>query len=70
MGRHPLETTQDPEKLFAELINASLDGHVPQHLLERLRGLEQQRGEGADGRPQIRTGCAVSRSNTEPLKPC
>ena len=56
MGRHPLETTQDPEKLFAELINASPDGHVPQHLLERLRGLEQQRGEGADGQAANQDG--------------
>ncbi len=29
MGRHPLETTQDPEKLLAELINASPDGQSP-----------------------------------------
>ena len=49
MGRHPLETTQDPEKLFAELINASLDGHVPQHLLERLRSLEQRGARGLTG---------------------
>lgn len=46
MGRHPLETTRDPEQLFAELINASPDGHVPDHLLKHLRDLEQQRAEG------------------------
>lgn len=49
MSRHPLETTQDPEQLFAELMNASPDGHVPDHLLKRLRSLEQQRAEGAGG---------------------
>ena len=49
VGRHPLETTQDPEHLFGELMNASPDGHVPDHLLKRLRGLEQQRAEGAGG---------------------
>ena len=49
MGRHPLETTQDPEQLFAELINASPDGHVPDHLLKRLQSLEQQRSEGTGG---------------------
>ena len=46
-GRHPLETTTIPEQLFAELMNASPDGHVPAHMLKRLRSLEQQRaGDG------------------------
>ena len=49
VGRHPLETTRDPEQLFAELMNASPDGHVPDHLLKRLRDLEQERAEGAGG---------------------
>ena len=54
VGRHPLETTRDPEQLFAELMNASPDGHVPDHLLKRLRGLEQQRAEGAGGQAENR----------------
>ena len=33
-GRHRLETEQDPEALFRELITASADGSVPSHLLE------------------------------------
>ena len=49
VGRHPLETIQDPEHLFGELMNASPDGHVPDHLLKRLRSLEQQQAEGAGG---------------------
>ena len=49
MGRHPLETTQDPEQLFAELIKASPDGHVPAHLLARLRHLEQQQATDNSG---------------------
>ena len=48
-GRHPLETTQDPEQLFGELIKASPDGHVPHYLLRRLRRLEQQRAEDPGG---------------------
>ena len=55
-GRHPLETTQDPEHLFGELMNASPDGHVPDHLLKRLRGLEQQCPEGAGGQAQAANG--------------
>lgn len=41
--RHPLESEQDPEALFHALIQASPDGTVPSHLLDRLRSLEQAR---------------------------
>ncbi|CZB14061.1 hypothetical protein [Candidatus Synechococcus spongiarum] len=54
--RHPLETIQDPEHLFGELMNTSPDGHVPDHLLERLRSLEQQRAEDAGGQAQPANG--------------
>ncbi len=37
---HPVETEEDPEKLFGELIKASPDGKVPSHLLERLKETE------------------------------
>jgi hypothetical protein len=42
-ARHRLETEQDPEALFRELVTASADGSVPSHLLERLRELEASR---------------------------
>jgi hypothetical protein len=38
-ARHPVETEQDPERLFRELMAASPDGTVPPHLLERLKDL-------------------------------
>jgi hypothetical protein len=41
--RHPLETEENPERLFRELMGASPDGRVPPHLLERLRELESRR---------------------------
>lgn len=41
--RHKVETETDPEALFRELMQASPDGTVPPHLLDRLRGLEAQR---------------------------
>ncbi|MFM7313385.1 MAG: hypothetical protein ACKO0M_09495 [Cyanobium sp.] len=41
--RHAVETEQDPEQLFRELMAASADGNVPPHLLDRLRLLEQER---------------------------
>lgn len=39
--RHPVETEQDPERLFRELMDVSADGSVPPHLLERLRMAEE-----------------------------
>lgn len=39
-GRHPLELERNPEQLFRELMQASADGTVPPHLLDRLRQLE------------------------------
>lgn len=41
--RHRLETETNPETLFAELMQASADGTVPPHLLDRLRSLEAAR---------------------------
>jgi hypothetical protein len=39
--RHRVETEQDPGRLFHELMDASRDGTVPPHLMDRLKGLEQ-----------------------------
>jgi hypothetical protein len=41
--RHRVETETDPEQLFRELMQASADGTVPPHLMERLRQVEGQR---------------------------
>ena len=65
LGRHPPETTQDPEHLFGELMNASPDGHVPDHLLERLRSLEQERAEGPAGRQAQADGGGVNREREQ-----
>ena len=37
---HPIETEQNPQKLFRELITASTDGEIPSHLIERLKETE------------------------------
>ena len=44
---HPVETEQNPEALFRELMTVSPDGSVPPHLLERLRDLEASRRDAA-----------------------
>lgn len=61
-GRHRLETEQDPEALFRELIGASADGTVPSHLLERLRELEAARPQEPQDLRRVVGGPAASRS--------
>ena len=39
---HPLETENDPQALFHELMKASPDGTVPSHLITRLKKAEFQ----------------------------
>jgi hypothetical protein len=43
LKRHKVETEENPEQLFRELMQASPDGSVPEHLLDRLRQLEGER---------------------------
>ncbi len=50
-ARHRVETEENPEQLFRELIQASADGSVPPHLLERLRELEGRRQPVSDATP-------------------
>ena len=35
--RHRVETEKNPEELFRELMKASQDGTVPEHLMDRLK---------------------------------
>ena len=37
---HPVEIETNPEQLFRELIEISIDGNIPPHLLERLKEIE------------------------------
>ena len=37
---HPLETENNPEKLFKEIVQASPDGNIPSHLIKRLKEVE------------------------------
>lgn len=40
--RHCIETEDNPERLFQELMKASSDGTVPEHLMARLKHAERQ----------------------------
>ena len=39
--RHRIETEDNPERLFQELMKASSDGTVPEHLMARLKDAER-----------------------------
>lgn len=45
--RHRVETENNPDELFRELMKASQDGTVPEHLMDRLKQLEAQRKPSA-----------------------
>ena len=48
---HRVETEKNPEELFRELMKASQDGTVPEHLMDRLKQLEAQRKPSAQPSP-------------------
>ncbi len=37
---HPIETEENPEILFRELMKASPNGNIPSHLIDRLKEIE------------------------------
>lgn len=43
--RHRVETEEDPQALFRELMQVSPDGQVPPHWMERLKELERRQQE-------------------------
>ena len=49
--RHRVETEKNPDELFRELMKASQDGTVPEHLMARLKQLEAQRKPTAQPSP-------------------
>ena len=46
--KHKVETEQNPEQLFRELMQVSEDGKVPEHLMSRLKMLEGQRSSSSN----------------------
>jgi hypothetical protein len=63
--RHKVETETDPEQLFRELMQASADGTVPPHLMDRLRQLEGERRR----RPTAAVGPGPGASGGSPADP-
>ena len=76
--RHKVETEQDPDLLFQELMQVSPDGTVPEHLMARLKELEQRRtpaptnkttGAAARDLPPLPRNHAGSGKTTRPQPP-
>ena len=62
-----METEEDPEALFRELMKISPDGSVPPHLLERLRDLEQsRRNAAAESRPMPKPRSSAAQPPSPP----
>ena len=59
--RHRVEIEENPEDLFRALMEASADGSVPSHLLDRLRELE--------GAQPKRRSAGAERGGPSPLPP-
>ena len=60
--RHRVETEENPEDLFRALMQASADGSVPPHHLERLRELEA-------AQPGRRSGAAAALNSIPGARP-
>ncbi|MCP9774632.1 hypothetical protein [Cyanobium sp. WAJ14-Wanaka] len=68
--RHRVETEEDPDALFRELMQVSPDGTVPPHLLERLKKAEGQRATAvAPPQAALPNKAASGKSPTNTGKP-
>lgn len=67
--RHRVETEENPQALFHELMKVSADGTVPEHLLDRLKKAEQQAEEERKRhnplQPEITAGAAGATSSND-----
>lgn len=63
--QHRVETEEDPEELFRQLMQVSPDGTVPDHLMARLRQLEAQR-KRAPQQPSSKTSHGSKGRGSDP----
>ncbi|MEB3176665.1 MAG: hypothetical protein VKJ87_03600 [Synechococcus sp.] len=57
--RHRVETEEDPQELFRQLMQVSADGTVPEHLMARLRQLERDQPKSSAPAPSASGGKAM-----------
>ncbi len=60
---HKIETEQNPQELFKELIKASPDGEVPKHLIARLKEIEEKALSNENSRSSNLLPSAIGQRN-------
>ena len=65
--RNAIETEENPERLFQELMKASSDGTVPEHLMARLKEAERHVAAQNKARAKSQTLSSQTLSSSQPL---
>ena len=67
-NQHPIEIENDPKILFQELMNASPDGMVPPHLIDRLKEVEEKQRDQTNNHHNNQRRDIASNTAKPPLK--
>ena len=66
--RHRIETEDNPERLFQELMKASSDGTVPEHLMARLKDAERHVATQNKAKTKAQTPTSAQSLSRQPLR--
>ena len=66
--RHRIETEDNPERLFQELMKASSDGTVPEHLMARLKDAERHAATQDKAKATAQTPPSSQTLSRQPLR--
>ena len=66
--RHRIETEDNPERLFQELMKASSDGTVPEHLMARLKDAERHAATQNKANATVQTPPSSQTLSRQPLR--
>ena len=66
--RHRIETEDNPERLFQELMKASSDGTVPEHLMARLKDAERHIATQNKAKATAQTPSSSQTLSRQPLR--
>ena len=66
--RHRIETEDNPERLFQELMKASSDGTVPEHLMARLKEAERHVATQNKAKAMVQTPSSSQTLSRQPLR--
>ncbi len=66
--RHRIETEDNPERLFQELMKASSDGTVPEHLMARLKEAERHVATQNKAKAMVQMPSSSQTLSRQPLR--